>query len=95
MLEENKSHEIRDVVKEFLQDHDSELNDIQKKFNEERSLQIHAWIDSGEPKNWPGVAKENIITHQFRIGSLADSVSGSMGKKYLGENWIEDSLNRL
>lgn len=95
MLEENKSHEIRDVVKEFLQDHDSELNDFQKKFNEGRSLQIHAWIDSGEPKNWPGVAKENIITHQFRIGSLADSVSGSMGKKYLEENWIEDSLNRL
>ena len=66
---------------------------IYKKFNLKRSSQIHRWIDSGEPKNWPGVAEDNIVTHQYRIGSLADSVSGSLGKKYLEDNWKTDTLN--
>jgi putative glycosyltransferase (TIGR04372 family) len=89
---ENTQEEIRDVVEEFLnKPPDFVFSDLQKEFNQGRSKQIHRWLDEGEPF-WNAAAKEDLVVEQYRIASRADSVSGTLGKKYLEENWHVDNL---
>jgi len=90
---ENTSEEIQEIVEEFLLNQEPfEYSDLQKDFNKARSNQIRLWLDQGEPKSWPGVPIDSIATQQYRIGSLVDASAGTLGKRYLEQNWLIDDL---
>jgi len=92
---ENTSEEIRDVIEEFLAEpEDYEYSALQDAFNEGRRRQIHRWLDQGEPFS-PGPSKKDLIIEQYRIASRADSVAGTLGHKYLEQNWTSDSLAKF
>jgi hypothetical protein len=89
---ENTPEEIRDVIEEFLaKSEDYGYSELQEAFNEGRRRQIHRWLDQGEPF-WPAPSKKDLVIEQYRIASRADSVAGTLGQKYLEQNWLVDNL---
>ena len=89
---ENTSEEIRDVVEEYLMKPPIyEYSELQKIFNAKRTRQIHRWLDEGEPF-WNAAAPEDLIVERYRIASRADSVAGTVGQRYLEDNWDVDHL---
>lgn len=90
----NRPEEIQEVIEEFLSEPEGhELSGLQEAFNRGRSGQIHRWLDQGEPF-WRVASDEERVIEQYRIASRADSAAGSIGRKYLEQNWIEDRMNR-
>jgi putative glycosyltransferase (TIGR04372 family) len=93
MMFENRPEEIRDVIEEFLNRPEGhQLSGLQEAFNRGRSRQIHRWLDQGEPF-WQFASEEERVLEQYRIASHADSAAGSLGQKYLEQNWLEDRMN--
>ena len=84
-LIENSSDEIRDVVEEFMRPERRPLSDLQHAFNTARSRAIHRWLDRGELKDF--VDREEELTECYRLASVADGAAGSLGQKYLEQNW--------
>ena len=92
---ENTSEEIQEIVEEFLiKPEPFEYSDLQKAFNKDRRKQVRRWLDQGEPRSWPGVPPDDIVTQQYRIGSLIDASAGTLGKRYLEQNWLMDDLKK-
>jgi len=89
---ENTPEEIRGVIEEYLaQPSNFEHSDLQISFNEKRREQVHRWLDRDEI-NWSAKPKEEVIVQQYRIASRSDSVAGTLGQKYLEQNWTADNL---
>ena len=89
---ENTAEEIRQVVEEFLAQPDLfEYSSLQVEFNSARQGQIREWIDQGEPRSWSGVPDRDIPFQQYRFAALMD-VEGTLGRKYLEQNWSRDGL---
>lgn len=84
-LIENSPDEIRDVVEEFLQPVRPPTSDLQLAFNVARNRAIHRWLDGGDPKRI--VDRERHATEQYRIAARADVPAGTLGQKYLEQNW--------
>jgi putative glycosyltransferase (TIGR04372 family) len=88
---ENTEEEIRDVIEEYLKKPgDYNYSELQCAFNHERSVEIHRWLD--QDFLWQYDPLEDAID-KYRIASRADSVLGTLGQRYLEQNWIEDSMN--
>ena len=91
VFSENTAEEIRDVIEEFLdQPADYEYSELQEAFNHARSVQIRRWIDEGV--FWPHDAMEDVI-ERYHFASRVDSVGGTVGQRYLDQNWVEDRMN--
>ena len=89
---ENTPEEIRDVIEEFLaKPEDYATSELQDAFNEGRRKQIHRSFDHDEP--FVGTTREDYVPSMYRIASRCDSASGTLGQKYLEQNWITDSMN--
>jgi putative glycosyltransferase (TIGR04372 family) len=92
-LFENSADEISDVIEEFLSKQGRyEFASLQEAFNRGRRRQVHRWLDQGGPL-WREscVAAEAIA--RYRFAARADSSAGSLGQKYLEQNWLEDRMN--
>ena len=87
---ENSEDEIRDVIEEFLtRPQQYQYSEMQETFNRERSLHLHRWLD-GEtvtPRD-----RQLDIHAKYRVASRTDSVAGTVGQRYLEQNWLADSL---
>ena len=93
-LYENSPNEIKDVIEEFLNHENSfEYSQLQKEFNFARKKAIKKWIDGGAPQ-WSGVPLNQNMFSQYRIASRIDA-GGTMGNKYLTDNWAEDPFSKL
>jgi putative glycosyltransferase (TIGR04372 family) len=87
---ENTTEEIRDVIKEFLdQPKVYEYSKLQEAFNSARTAQVHRWLDNAPFS--PAVSKDE-VAEVYRYASRTDSVQGSIGQKYLEQNWLVDNL---
>ena len=92
---ENTSEEIREIVEEFLiKPEPFEYSNLQKDFNKGRRNQVRRWLDQGEPRSMPGFHPDYIVTQQYRYGSLVDAPEGTLGQKYLEQNWLLDDLKK-
>ena len=85
-LIENSPAEIRDVVEEFMRPEGRPLSDLQHAFNTARSRAIHRWLDRGELKK-ECCDREDELTECYLLASVADGAAGSLGQKYLEQNW--------
>jgi len=91
---ENTAEEIRDVVEEFLsKPKPFEYSDLQRTFNEARRSQVRRWLEQGEPRSLSSVPLDGVITQQYRIASLIDAPAGTLGQRYLEQNWLVDDLD--
>ena len=84
-LIENSPDEIRDVVEEFMRPERLPLSDVQHAFNTARSRAIHRWLDRGELKGFED--REDRLTEYYELAAVADGAAGSLGQKYLEQNW--------
>lgn len=88
---ENSSEEIKNVIVECLNTSaDYQYSELQETFNEGRRAQIHRWLERSE------LFFENRLddlVERYRLASRADSVKGALGRKYVEQNWISDSMN--
>ena len=85
-LIENSPDEIRDVVEEFMRPDGRPLSDLQHAFNTARSRAIHRWLDRGELKK-ECFDREDELTECYLLAAVADDAAGSLGQKYLEQNW--------
>lgn len=85
-LIENSPDEIRDVVEEYMRPERLPLSGLQRAFNTARSRAIHRWLDRGELKK-NAFDREDELTEHYRLASVADDAAGSLGQKYLEQNW--------
>jgi len=91
LMVENTPDEIRDVVQEFLsQPSEFEYSELQNDFNERRNRQIHSYFD--HPDSFGRATPDDDIFRMYRIASRLNSAAGTLGQKYLEENWLVDSL---
>jgi putative glycosyltransferase (TIGR04372 family) len=91
IMYENSPEEIRDVIEEFLnQPEEYEYSELQGVSNRARSLGMHRWIDQTD--FWPDDPLENVV-EKYRCAARTDSYIGTLGQRYLEQNWIEDSMN--
>jgi putative glycosyltransferase (TIGR04372 family) len=90
---ENTSEEIRQVIEEFMAQQELfEYSSLQVEFNAARQRQIREWIGQGEPRTWRGVPSRDIPFQQYRLAALTN-VEGTLGHKYLEQNWAKDGLD--
>ena len=86
MMVENTPEEIRDVIEEYLAEpEDYDYSELQEAFNQGRCDQIHRYLDP--------IDERSVVT-QYRIASRADAAAGTLGQKYLEQNWIADNLEK-
>lgn len=83
-LIENSAEEIRDVLEEFMTSGRGR-SELQRTFNAARSRALHRLIDGGEPKGF--AEPQHHVMEQYRIAARADSAAGTLGRKYLEQNW--------
>ena len=94
IMYENSPDEIKDTIEEFLnQSSPFEYSKLQEDFNFARKKAIKRWIDDGGPC-WSGIPFSQNMSSQFRIASRIDA-EGTMGHKYLTDNWAKDSFSKL
>ena len=91
MMVENTSEEILEVITEFLSvPAERPLSPLQEAFNEGRRAQIRRWVGG------PGaLVSENAFddrTERFRFASRLDGFAGTLGQRYLEQNWLKDSM---
>lgn len=85
---ENTPAEIREVIEEFLTKAEPfEYSDSQIVFNEARRRQVRRWISDGEPRAWGGVSERGIVVEQYKIASVSEGASGTVGRHYIERNW--------
>jgi len=88
ILVENTPNEILDVVEEYLsQPTEHPHSDLQKEFNYQRTLQIHRGLALEIPPTIPEVIQK------YRYAARIESMEGTIGQKYLEQNWLTDSYN--
>lgn len=85
-LIENSPDEIRNVVEEFMRPEGRLLSDLQHAYNTARSRAIHRWLDRGELKK-ECCDREDELTECYLLAAVADDAAGSLGQKYLEQNW--------
>lgn len=85
-LIENSPDEIRNVVEEFMRPEGRPLSDLQHAYNTARSRAIHRWLDRGELKK-ECCDREDELTECYLLAAVADDAAGSLGQKYLEQNW--------
>ena len=84
VMVENTPQEIRDIIDEYLtKSGNFNYSDLQKSFNAARTNQLHRMLDQND--NFSTVGK-------YRFASRADAAAGTMGQKYLEQNWSYDDL---
>ena len=92
---ENTPAEIRALVEEFITALDDrspyEYSATQQTFNQKRRVQIRRWLREGEPLGWLGVPDEDVFIHQYRMAAVLDA-AGTLGRRYLEQNWTTDAL---
>jgi len=87
---ENSPEEIHNVVEEFLsQPEEYQYSELQEEFNHRRRAQIHAELAGYSLQTYPRLD----IVDKYRYASRADSVEGTIGQKYLEQNWFYDSFD--
>lgn len=87
-LYENTPREIRDVIEEYLaQSSPVTFTPEQLLFNERRRLQARRYLEHC-------VLGGDCEEEKFRIAVQSDPADGAIGRRYLEQNWLEDSLNR-
>lgn len=86
ILVENTPEEIHDVVQEYLmQPKVHQYSELQKEFNYQRTLQIHRGLALEVPPTIPE------IIQKYRYAARIESIEGTIGQKYLEQNWLTDS----
>lgn len=89
---ENTPEEIRDVIVEFLtKPQDYSYSGLQDALNDARRAQIHRWLDQ-EGVLFALNPLDDAV-ERYRLASRADSIAGTLGQKYLEQNWTKDCMN--
>ena len=92
LMVENRPEEIRDVVSEYLDmSQDYEYSNLQKMFMAKRNVQLYKWIEDGINLYQFSKAANNV--EYYRIASRIEAAGGSLGQKFLEQNWLKSSMN--
>jgi len=94
VLVENTPEEIRDVVEQFLNQTEGNLDsELQEEFNRRRRLQFYRALEVDYPPALP----MSWIVEKYRFATRAEVVEGAIGQKFLEQNWNIDSavMNQL
>jgi putative glycosyltransferase (TIGR04372 family) len=96
VMVENTPQEIQDVVLEFLAQLDRseqfQYSPLQEAFNEGVRAQIQRWFTATPVLR--GNNHTDDMVFKYRMGGYALATAGTLGQKYLEQNWIEDSMNK-
>jgi putative glycosyltransferase (TIGR04372 family) len=91
VLIENTPNEIREVIEEVLtMQEDWIYSGLQESFNEGRRKQIYRWFD--QPEQFGRASPEGSIFRMYRVAARCDAVLGTLGQRYLEQNWLVDNL---
>jgi len=84
---ENSPEEIRDVVEEFLAHSDEyQYSELQQEFNYWWKLQMRLGLSEESSPTFP----LSDVVEKYRH-ARTDSSEGTVGQKYLEQNWLADS----
>ncbi|MDZ4677698.1 MAG: TIGR04372 family glycosyltransferase [Oligoflexia bacterium] len=99
-LQDNTPEEILDVIIETMSaalGKDLEFSPLQLEFIKKRDESIHSYFEAGLPSNY-GVAYFSSVEfdtyHKYRVASRMIGNQGTLGKKYLEQNWHKDQLQK-
>ncbi len=86
-VRENSATEIAELVDEFLSEPE-EFNSLQMAFVDLRKKQLQGWLNQ---ELYSDPEQDRIL--KYRLFSRIDGCKATVGRAYLAQNWIANSLN--